>query len=460
MRADRLRTRRGRAIAALACMMLAVALVPALAPGASATPTDRHGGVRPVVFVHGFSGSGGQFETAARRFASNGYPADRIEVQEYDSTFSTITPAQVHAALDARITALLARTGADRVDLVGHSLGTSVSQGYLNSSPARAARVAHYVNLDGAAATALPGGVPTLAIWGQLNPTGTITGATNVDESDQGHTETVTSEASFRQMYSFFTGRAPRTTRIRPEPAGRVHLSGRAVLFPTNTGVTAARLDVYRVDPRTGRRLGQWFGNRPVATYQLAGDGAFGPFRASGAAHYEFAVTRGTVTHHFYFQPFVRTDRLIRLLTSEPDQGLDAIAQKSATTTNLIVTRYKEWWSDQGPRNDTLTANGVSLVDGIAPRSKLAIAVFTFDANEDGVSAPGVPVPALANIPFLTGQDTVIRASPASPPNGVVRLESRQRGGRATDVVNVPNWASAGDRVSVQFNDYSGSYRR
>ncbi|HVP13994.1 MAG TPA: alpha/beta fold hydrolase, partial [Terriglobales bacterium] len=108
----------------------------------------------PIIFVHGASGSGAQFESQAMRFESNGYPTNFIRVLEYDSSVPLTNPANlavVHAALDALIAELQAETGAHQVDLMGHSLGTFVSQSYL-STPARAANVAHYVNIDGATA--------------------------------------------------------------------------------------------------------------------------------------------------------------------------------------------------------------------------------------------------------------------------------------------------------------------
>ena len=43
------------------------------------------------------------------------------------------------------------------------------------------------MNLDGATAAAPPGGVPTLAIWGEGPTTRAIVGATNVYLSDQSH---------------------------------------------------------------------------------------------------------------------------------------------------------------------------------------------------------------------------------------------------------------------------------
>jgi pimeloyl-ACP methyl ester carboxylesterase len=422
--------------------LLAAALtVAGLLPASAASGSPAHGSahrLRPIVFVHGFSGSGAQFETPARRFESNGYPSRYITAVDYDSTFAGAPITSVYDTLDARITELLASTHADRVDLVGHSLGTAVSQGYLSSSPARAARVAHYVNLDGASAASLPGGVPTLGVWAQLNPNGSIGGATEVRFPQFGHTESVTAPETFTEMYRFFNGRPPRTTRI--VPTRFVTLEGRAVLFPANAGVQDTRLDVYRVSARTGRRVS----SRPVASFALSGDGSFGPFRGLGSARYEFALVRGGTTHHLYYEPFQRTDRLIRLLTSNPGEGVDALSEKSPTTTNLTIARYKEWWEDA----DRLTINGASVLPGVAPRSKLAIALFTFDAGLDGVTHLGAPVPALATLPFLTGVDLAIPSSRRS-----VSLVADNRGaGRS--VIRVPAWPSATDRISIQVDDH------
>jgi hypothetical protein len=408
--------------------------------------------VRPIVFVHGFSGGAQQYETAARRFASNGYPADFIEVHEYDSLFTVNTIDQIYAGLDARIARLLANTGADKVDLTAHSLGTSLMQGYLNSSPDRAARVAHYVNYDGATATALPGGVPTLAIWGEGSTARQIVGATNVYLSDESHTQTVTSAESFRTVFRFLNGRDPRTTAILPQPPGLVRLSGRAVNFPFNTGVTGAHLQVYEVNPFTGHRLSR----RPLAVFPLGGDGSWGPVRARPFAHYEFAIVfDGGTVHHFYYQALLRTDRLIRLLTSPPGTGLGTQTETSDTTTNLIVSRGKEWWGDQGSGSDSLNINGTSVLNAAnAPRTKRVIAIFAYDVHLDGVTDLTAPVPFFFGQPFLTGIDVHIPAAPGGA--GTVRLVSRQRGGNGhVDVLNVANWPSSTNAISVQFNDFT-----
>ena len=41
---------------------------------------------RPIVFVHGFAGSGEQYEHPAKLFASNGYPPTWITNYDYNST--------------------------------------------------------------------------------------------------------------------------------------------------------------------------------------------------------------------------------------------------------------------------------------------------------------------------------------------------------------------------------------
>src|SRR5262245_160079 len=106
--------------------MAAASLIAAQTAGAAPT-------LNPIIFVHGGSGSGAQFETQAMRFTSNGYPQSYIRVLEYDSSqIGTILPA-VLAELDALIAELQAGTGAAQVDLLGHSLGTFVSQSYLST---------------------------------------------------------------------------------------------------------------------------------------------------------------------------------------------------------------------------------------------------------------------------------------------------------------------------------------
>lgn len=435
----------------MVCSLLAASFSPADARGLG-RPVRPPEDLLPVIFVHGGAGSGAQFQTQALRLASNGYPAEYIDVLEYDSLFGINTMEDVHEALDAKIEELLESTGAEQVDLLGHSLGTRVSQQYLTSSPERAARVAHYVNLDGGPAPAPPGGVDTLAVWGAGNTERRIVGGENVYFSDQTHTEVVTSRETFEAIFEFFRDEKPVTLDIVPQPSGRIEVSGRAQLFPQNSGVADATLDIYRISDETGARIGK----RPVATFTIAGDGSWGPFKAKSGVRYEFALTRdGGATHHFYFEPFMRTDRLVRLLTSEPGGGLSTLLETSPEHQNLVIMRNKEWWGDQANAadNDVVRINGQNILNAAnAPINKRVIAMFVMDRGTDGVTDLSAPLPTFFGLPFMTGMDVHIPAS--IPPDGVTEIEIEpRRAGGVVQEFRIPNWASTEHAVTINVRE-------
>ena len=116
------------------CALVAISMVVAglcLAP-AGASEAAPGEGPRAIVFVHGFAGSGAQYQTQAKRFAGNGYPIERVAVHEYDSLFSTETRDEVYARLDARIEELIGRDrlGPGRSDrpLPGHGVDDRVPE--------------------------------------------------------------------------------------------------------------------------------------------------------------------------------------------------------------------------------------------------------------------------------------------------------------------------------------------
>ncbi|HKX46114.1 MAG TPA: alpha/beta hydrolase [Planctomycetota bacterium] len=439
------RTRRLGTAARAALLLLALPF----ALGTKACERD----LDPIIFVHGGSGSGAQFETQAMRFTSNGYPASRIRVLEYDSSaISTILP-DVLARLDALIAELQAETGRTQVELIGHSLGTFVSQTYL-STPARAANVAHYVNVDGRAASAPPGGVPTLALWAGAiprSPQPEITGATNVLVPDQEHIEVAVSEESFVEMYRFFRGHPPLTSKILPEI--RSQISGRVTSFPQNTGLDGATLEIWRVDGDTGERTG----SGPVATYAIGADGDFGPFTAWLGKHYELAVTReGEVSLHYYYEPFLRSDHLVRLNVA---LGLAPFISSSDAHVALTVLRFKEFWGDRGAANDVLAIDGIDVINPTtAPSGAVGLAssaFFLFDVGSDGASnLTNVPFPFSA-LPFLTAADLFI---PSQPPRTITVTTVPRGDAGATRVVNVPSLPSNEARVVVQLNDFEQDF--
>jgi pimeloyl-ACP methyl ester carboxylesterase len=434
-----------------------------------AAPADaKHvSNMRPMIFVHGYTGSALQYEWQAMRFASNGYPQEYLNAFEYDSVQYATNPAfrpQVYAALDAQIDAILQATGADKVELLGHSLGTAVSQAYL-ADPAHAAKVAHYVNLDGGGAAAPPGGVPTLALWAEFrfvpgSPIPTIVGAENYVLAKHGHNETATSPEAFAYMYKFFTGKDPKSTSVLPDRDGRINLAGRAVYFPQNVGVAGATVEIYELNGATGARKHR----RPEATYQIDDTGNFGPFRARAGDYYEFNIARPGGNHHFYIEPRIRSDYFLRLNTAAVGGGLGALMTRNPDQTNLIISKNREWRGDQSDGlNDVLAINGINVVNAInAPSYHMTVAYFIYDLASDHLTDLTRPIsdfPASLNTTFLSAVDVYLRG--ATPPDATINIVEIPRGDCGTlHGINVPNWAiinqdaSFSESVSVLIDDY------
>jgi hypothetical protein len=455
------------------CSIITLLVLTVMGVGLLATPASaKHfTNMRPMVFVHGYTGSASQFEWQAMRFAGNGYPQEYLNVFEYDSLswggvggVPNNIPFQIAtlAALDARIDAVLAATGADKVELMGHSLGTVVSQMYL-SNPVHAAKVAHYVNLDGFPAAALPGGVPTLALWSEfgLFPTGIIVGAENHILPKQSHNEAATSPESFGYMFKFFIGKDPISTSVLPDRDGRINLAGRAVYFPVNVGVAGATVEIYEVNAETGARKHR----RPAATYPIDATGNFGPFKARAGDSYEFNIARTGGNHHFYIEPRIRSDYFLRLNTSPVGGGLGALMTRNPDQTNLVITRNREWYGAQSDGyDDILAINGINVVNAInAPLTHYTVAYFVYDLASDHVTNLARPITdfpeQLFTSMFLSAVDVYLAGT--TLPNATIAIAEIPRGDcGAMHGINVPNWAiinEAGtftDSISIMLDDY------
>lgn len=427
--------------------------------------------VMPIIFVHGQSGSAQQFETQAMRFTSNGYPQDMLFAFEYD-TAQSVNPI---AALDVFIDAVLAQTGAEKVYAVGHSRGTFVWTSYLDdpnfSGPDKVAR---YVNIDGRSPPELPGGVPTIGIWGEWSTANS--GYNRLEDNsnaqigpdpaqnfyfpDKSHTETTTAADAFAVMYEFLTGITPQTTAVLPADSGRVAVAGRASFFPENQGYAGSTLQIWEIDAQTGQRLLA----EPTASFAIGASGDFGPVELSGESYYEFALLRPATArvpqetvHHFYSAPFTRDNYFLRLLSSLPGESISAFIPTEEDSTGFVAMRQREFWGDQGASSDQLFVNGLNvLTPQISPRAATAgsgvnIAVFVFDEKGDNITdlEKGELAP-FNQLTFLTAADVFIPA--AADGSGTIEIVLVARGAGET-TLNIPNWPSSTHRISVMFRD-------
>ena len=402
----------------------------------------------PILFVHGIEGSGAQFESQAMRFESNRYPASWIDEVDYNSTRAVGDKSEVDQQIDAAIAALQARTGKSQVDVIAHSLGTSVMYDYLTNgdmAAQRRANVGHYINVDGQDQNP---GVPTLAVWaGRGTPGRNMDGAENVTIPDQTHVQTCTSAESFVQYYTFLTGRHPRRDISRQD---RIEVAGKALDFPQNSGLLGAKVQVWPVDS-SGQRS-----TTPLASIDISdgsvGGGAWGPVSVQPRQRYEFALVQtGLPTLHLYYEPFVRNDHTLRLLASP---AIEEYAGGRPGSVSLVSIRYKELWGDQDGENDQLLINGLNVCTEILfPITKQVNAFFAFDRNRDGQTDLSQPDPVLSALPFIQGADVYVRGS--SPPDQTVSFQLISRGGGGeVRTLNVPNWDSTTDGVTIQWNDF------
>lgn len=425
----------------------------------------------PIVFVHGGAGSAAQYETQAMRFASNNYP-NLVTGIDYNSLLPN--SESLYLMLDAFFDAVMAETGDNQIYVAAHSRGTSLMVGYLKSSPERSARVAKYINIDGATGASCPGNpapVNCLGIFGQGIP-GRTMGTNNIYLPDQSHTQTVTSEQSFVAQYGYLTGKAPKTNLVLPEPPGQVEIAGKLVDFPVNTGINGGTVEIWEVHGNSGVRKDSF----PMVVINIGPTGEWGPVHVNGQKYYEFAATRPDSARitHYYRQPFIRSDYLIRLLSSPPTSPIIVNTATGPDHSAAVLIRYREWWSDQGAGSDTMWVTTTSPTwasnpnfpptlnilsnPAVAPRlpiipfSPNKIGIHAFDANLDKVSTLA-PIPFFLSQTFQTGVDLWMPAT--DPPDGTISFTNEPRGDTTRpQTVNVRNWASDDHRISIQFNDY------
>jgi pimeloyl-ACP methyl ester carboxylesterase len=409
----------------------------------------------PLVFVHGFAGSAQQYESQAIRFAANGYPRERIRAIDHDG--AGMDYAGYANLVDALVDEVRTEFGVPKVYLVGHSRGTTVSSNYLGD-PARAAKVAKYVSLDGrgcdAANTAQ---VPCVAPTQALIP-------------GQAHVEVATSKESFAMQYKFLVGEDPAVVDIVRQDKPVV-ISGRAVNFPANTGRAGASLEIFEINAETGARLSQ----TPLKTFDIGDDGNWGPVEVIPEKRYEMALSAAdTGTQHFYLQPYLRSSHFVRLLSGGADSPTRLNTNRGPDHAAIIAIRMREWYGDpnaaMSPRPadkmDELEIGTQSpggdkpAVGVISPRmGNGAIAIHLHDdSGSPGESTLGeltnLTGCGITCVAFQTTADLFMPA--ADPPNGTITITNFPRGDRSKpQTLKVPNWASSGHIITLLFSDYA-----
>ena len=95
----------------------------------------------------------------------------------------------------------------------------------------------------------------------------------------------------------------------------------------------------------------------------------------------------------------------------------------------------------------------INVYRAVSTRAGGKISIHVHDVGSDKLSTLA-PIPFFASQPFQAGVDVWLPAT--EPPDGTIWFMSAPRGDRSLlQVLSIPNWASSGHRVGVQFNDYA-----
>ena len=393
----------------------------------------------PIVFAHGVLEVGDAFANQSMRFAANGYCQERIFAFDWNTVSFTGMEGEM-ARLGEFIDRVLAETGAEQVELIGHSAGTFLSQSYLEADPAHAARVAHYACLAGLGADHLPGGVPSIAISSEddfIAGASRIEGGENVFIDGLDHLEVTTSAETFRHLYRFFhDGKEPGT--LEREPTAEVTCSGRVLTFAENQAAPGAQMRIFPVDPLTGERLAAG----PVATFVSGPDGSWGPFRAEPGRHYEVEIRQNDPYWqpiHYYREPLPRSSNLVYFRVFPPPASLygfllGLLVNQDPEAMVLATLNINQAVIDT---RDSLSVGGYEIsIPEVADARKTTIAIFYTDfAGADPGTAPAFNEALV----FLQGFDLEVDTSvPATVP---VVFNGRP--------VPVRNWKSGTDGVTI-----------
>jgi pimeloyl-ACP methyl ester carboxylesterase len=430
------RTLTRRALPLLAVASLTMALVACNNP-----PPTPSANTVPIIFVHGFYGSGDQYRAMGLYFASNGYPAERVLAFDHNSVGGTTTQADLNRFIDAA----RQRFGVSRVHLVGHSMGTAIVSQYM-ANTANRSKVDKYILVDGTGCSGT--GRSCLAIRAATIPAG---------NASQTHVESSVSPESFARQYQFFLGRAPSVPSVTPETGPTIQLAGRLQELTVNTPVANTPVRFWAIDEATGHRSA----DSPAATATTGADGFFAPVTVPNGPAYEIEIQRaGGGTFHAYYQRFQRSDYLLRLNSVGPDSATVKNTNRGPGHASLAVVRNREFWRNHAGQNDVLNVKTTTSDGGGTPAIDVlsqATAQYVGVHLHDDAATPGqsslAPLAYFSSQPFQTGVDVFMPAE--SPPDGTISITNLPRGDASKpQTINVPNWASSTDGMSVHFNDW------
>jgi pimeloyl-ACP methyl ester carboxylesterase len=367
----------GAAMLPLAAHALRFEAAAQTAPG---TPASSD--IPPILFVHGNGDHAALWMTQIWRMESNGIPRNRLMALNFTDPLARSDDAVAQQGrsstedqrreLGEAIAELKKRTGAAKVALVANSRGGNAVRNYIKNGGS--ADVSHAVlcgtpnhgvfdgtdspgsefngrspflkSLNPGEGPEVTEGTAVLTLRSDgidkyaqadgrlLGKPGVATGvtaegpalrgATNLVLGAIDHRETGFHPRAFREIYKFIAGREPERIDIAPENDVKIGglVSGTPGGVPTNRPVADALVEVYRVAPESGERVG-------AALYaaRTSADGRWGPVQVEPTWPLEIVLTSaGAPITHSYRSPFPRSSDVVHLRAGRAPGPADANA--------------------------------------------------------------------------------------------------------------------------------------
>ena len=101
----------------------------------------------PILFVHGWSESSSAWKTMIANFEKDGYAKSELSAYSYNTSTSNKTTAETE--VKSRVEALKKATGATKVDIIAHSMGSLNTRWYIKFVAGGEANVDDWVSLGG-----------------------------------------------------------------------------------------------------------------------------------------------------------------------------------------------------------------------------------------------------------------------------------------------------------------------
>ncbi len=114
--------------------------------GAALTPAASLA-VDPILFVHGWSRSASDWNTMKANFEKDGWPKKYLSAYSYNTSTSNKTTAET--TVKSEVEALKKATGASKVDIIAHSMGSLNTRWYIKFVAGGEANVDDWVSLGG-----------------------------------------------------------------------------------------------------------------------------------------------------------------------------------------------------------------------------------------------------------------------------------------------------------------------